>query len=457
MATLLVRGATVLVTMDDDRREIRDGGFYADDGWIVQVDGSDRLPTHADEVIDLTGHVVLPGLVNTHHHLYQTLTRAIPGAQDAGLFDWLRVLYPIWARMTPEDVFVSTQVGLVELALSGCTATADHLYLFPNGIRLEDTLDAAAGVGLRLHASRGSMSLGRSAGGLPPDEVVEDAASILADTARLLESHHDPMPGAMQRIVVAPCSPFSVTPELMVESASLARAHDATLHTHLAETVDEEEYCVDRFGRRPLDYAESLGWLGEDVWFAHGTWIDPDGVNRLAATGTGVAHCPSSNMRLSSGVAPVRAFLDAGVRLGIGVDGSASNDGSHMLGEVRQAMLLARLAAAPAPGRAPGATMTAREVLEVATRGGASVLGREDIGALAPGRAADFFAVRTDRIEYAGAGHDPVAAVVLCAPLQVDETWVHGRPVVSKGRVTTVDVERIVASQHAAARRLVVG
>lgn len=447
----------MLVTMDDDRREIRNGGLYADDGWIVQVDGSDRLPTDADEVIDLTGHVVLPGLINTHHHLYQTLTRAIPGAQDAGLFDWLRALYPIWARMTPEDVFVSTQAGLVELALSGCTATADHLYLFPNGIRLEDALDAAAGVGLRLHASRGSMSLGRSAGGLPPDEVVEDAASILIDTARLLESHHDPTPGAMQRIVVAPCSPFSVTPELMVESASLARAHGATLHTHLAETVDEEEYCLDRFGRRPLDYAESLGWLGEDVWFAHGIWIDGDGVTRLAETGTGVAHCPSSNMRLSSGVAPVRAFLDAGVRVGIGVDGSASNDGSHMLGEVRQAMLLARLAAAPAPGRPPGVTMTAREALEVATRGGASVLGRDDIGVLAPGRAADFFAVRTDRIEYAGAGHDPVAAVVLCAPLQVDETWVQGRPVVSNGRVTTVDVERIVEKQHASARRLVAG
>jgi 8-oxoguanine deaminase len=457
MSTLLVRGATVLATMDADRREIRDGGFFAEDGWIVHVDESDRLPLDADEVVDLTGHVVLPGLINTHHHLYQTLTRAVPGAQDAGLFDWLRTLYPIWARMTPDDVAVSTRTGLVELALSGCTTSSDHLYLFPNGARLDDTFEAAADVGLRLHAGRGSMSLGRSEGGLPPDEVVEDATSILADTARLLESHHDPSPGSMLRIVVAPCSPFSVTPELMVESAELARAHGATLHTHLAETVDEEAFCLERFGRRPVEYAESLGWVGPDVWFAHGVWIDPSEVTRLADTDTGVSHCPTSNMRLSSGVAPVRSFLDAGVRVGIGVDGSASNDGSHMLGEARQAMLLARLAAAPAPGREPGVTMTAREALEMATLGGASVLGRDDVGALAPGRAADFFAVRTDRIEYAGAGHDPVAALVLCAPLQVDETWVHGRPVVRRGTVVTVDVERIVADQQAAARRLVTG
>ncbi len=457
MTTLLVRDAAVLVTMDGERREIAHGGFVARDGWIEAVGVDEELPTTADVVLDLSDHVVLPGLVNTHHHLSQTLTRAVPAAQDAGLFDWLRALYPIWARMTPAHIRLSTQLGLVELARSGCTTASDHLYLFPNGSRLDDEMEAAGHVGLRLHASRGSMSLGESAGGLPPDSVVESTDAILADTQRVIEEFHDPEPGAMTRVVVAPCSPFSVTTDLMAASADLARAHGVTLHTHLAETMDEEDFCVAAFGKRPLDYAESVGWLGPDVWFAHGVWIDGDGVRRMADTGTGVAHCPSSNMRLSSGIAPVRAYRDAGVRTGIGVDGSASNDGSHLLGEARQAMLLARLAAAPAPDRAPGPVMSAREALEIATLGGAAVLGRTDIGSLEPGKAADFCAVRLDRVDYAGALHDPVAALVLCSPVTVDETWVHGRPVITGGEVATIDVERLTTLHNTAAHSLLAG
>jgi len=454
MTTTLIRNATVVVTMDAERREIEGGGLFIRDGWIEQVGATDELPIATDEVVDLRGHVVAPGMVNTHHHLYQTLTRVVPGAQDAGLFDWLKTLYPVWARMTPEHVSVSTQVGLAELALSGCTTSSDHLYLFPNGSRLDDQVEAAQSVGLRFHAARGSMSLGESDGGLPPDSVVEDEATILADTQRVIEAFHDPAPGAMVRVVVAPCSPFSVTTDLMRSSAELARSHGVNLHTHLAETIDEEEFCLETFGLYPLDYAESVGWLGDDVWFAHAVWIDGPGVDRMAATGTGLAHCPSSNMRLSSGIAPVRPFRDAHVRTGLGVDGSASNDGSHMLGEARQAMLLARLAAAPTPTKPPGPVMPAREALEIATLGGASVLGRTDIGSLEAGKAADFFAVSLDRLEFAGAGHDPVAALLLCAPVTVDETWVAGRPVVRQGRLTTLDTGELISRHNRLAAEL---
>ncbi len=454
MTTTLIRNAAVVVTMDPERREIEGGGLFIRDGWIEHVGATDELPTAADEVLDLAGHVVAPGMVNTHHHLYQTLTRVVPGAQDAGLFDWLKTLYPVWARMTPEHVAVSTQVGLAELALSGCTTSSDHLYLFPNGSRLDDQIEAAQSVGLRFHAARGSMSLGESDGGLPPDSVVEDEATILQDTQRVIEAFHDPAPGAMVRVVVAPCSPFSVTTDLMRSSAELARSYGVTLHTHLAETIDEEEFCLETFGLKPLDYAESVGWLGDDVWFAHAVWIDGPGVGRMAATGTGLAHCPSSNMRLSSGIAPVRSYRDAHVRTGLGVDGSASNDGSHMLGEARQAMLLARLAAAPTPTEPPGPVMPAREALEIATLGGASVLGRTDVGSLEVGKAADFFAVSLDRLEFAGARHDPVAALLLCAPVTVDETWVAGRPVVRQGRLTTLDTGELISRHNRYAAEL---
>jgi cytosine/adenosine deaminase-related metal-dependent hydrolase len=455
MSTLLVRNATVIATMDDERSEIIDGAIFARDGWIEQIGHTGDLPSSADEVLDTTNHVVLPGLVNTHHHLYQTLTRAVPAAQDAGLFDWLKTLYPIWARMTASDVFVSAQVGLAELALSGCTTAFDHLYLFPNDARLDDEIEAAATVGIRLHASRGSMSLGESDGGLPPDSVVENEQSILDDTRRLIEAYHDPRQGSMVQIVVAPCSPFSVTSGGMRESAELARQYGVHLHTHLAETVDEHEFCLEMFGLPPLAYAESVNWAGDDVWFAHAVHIDAAGVRWMASTGTGAAHCPSSNMRLASGIAPVRSYLGEGVRLGLGVDGSASNDGSHLLDEARQAMLLSRLAASPTLEGGP--LLTARDALGIATRGGAAVLGRSDIGYLAPGMAADFIAIDLDRIGFAGALHDPVAAVVFCRPPNVDYSFVHGKRIVDGGRLTTLELEPVLERHNKAAARIVGG
>ena len=456
MATLLIRHASVLLTMDPLRRELRDAGLFARDGWIEQVGPTADLPSAADEVLDLHGHLVLPGLVNTHHHLYQTLTRAVPAAQDAGLFLWLKTLYPIWARMQPQDIHTSTMLGLAELALSGCTTASDHLYIFPNGCRLDDEIEAAGKVGLRFHASRGSMSLGESQGGLPPDSVVEQPQAILDDTLRLIETYHDARPGSMLRLVVAPCSPFSVTPELMRESAALARAHHVQLHTHLAETLDEDAFCREQFGHRPLAYAEELDWSGPDVWFAHAVHIDPDEVGRMARAGIGVAHCPTSNMRLASGIAPVRRYRAAGVKVGLGVDGSASNDSSHLLAEARQAMLLSRLATAVAPAidDQPG-LLTARQALELATLGGAQVLGRTDIGSLEPGRCADFVAVNLNRLEYAGGLHDPVAALVFCSPATVDLNYVHGRPVVREGRLVTVDLPPLIEAHNRAARRLV--
>jgi cytosine/adenosine deaminase-related metal-dependent hydrolase len=458
MPTLLVRHATVLVTMDGARREIADGGLFARDGWIEEVGSSGQLPAGGDEVIDLRGHLVLPGLVNTHHHFYQTLTRAIPAAQDADLFTWLRALYPIWARMTPEDVRLSTQVALAELALSGCTTASDHLYLFPNGSRLDDEIEAAAPIGLRLHASRGSMSLGESRGGLPPDSVVETEEAILADCRRVIESYHQAQPGAMVRIVVAPCSPFSVSGELMREAAALARAYHVRLHTHLAETLDEERFCLETFGRRPLAYAEHLDWAGDDTWFAHAVHIDAEEVGRMAASRTGVAHCPSSNMRLASGIAPIRRYRGAGVPVGLGVDGSASNDCSHMLAEARLALLLSRVGGAARPDIDDETSLlTARQALELATLGGAAVLGRDDIGSLEPGKCADFVAIRLDRLEYAGALHDPVAATVLCSPVTVACSYVHGRRVVDEGRLVGVALPLLIEKHNRAAARLARG
>ena len=456
MTTTLIRNATVLVTMDAERREIPDGGLFIRDGWIEQVGRTADLPQQADVHYDLRGHLVLPGLVNTHHHLYQTLTRAVPLAQDAGLFTWLKTLYPMWARLRPEDIRLSTQIGLAELALSGCTTASDHLYLYPNGCRLDDEIEAARAVGLRLHASRGSMSLGESRGGLPPDRVVEPEDFILRDTERLIDAYHDAAPGSMLQIVIAPCSPFSVTPDLMRQAAELARTRGVRLHTHLAETLDEERFCLEQFGRRPLGYAEDLGWSGGDVWFAHAVFMDNEEVRRMGQAGIGVAHCPSSNMRLASGIAPVLRYLTAGVPVGLGVDGSASNDGSHLLGEARQALLISRLGSAMQP-EAGQPLITARQALEMATLGGASVLGRGDIGALAVGKCADLIALRLDRLEYAGALHDPVAASVLCAPVKVDFSFVHGRPVVEQGRLATLELGPVIEAHNRAAHRLVAG
>ncbi len=450
MTTLLIRNAEVLVTLDGQRRELAGGGLFIRDGWIEQVGDSHSLPAEADEVLDLRGHVVFPGLVNTHHHLYQTLTRAVPAAQDANLFQWLTTLYPIWANLTPEAVYVSALTGLAELALSGCTTAFDHLYIYPNGARLDDEIRAAQEIGVRFHASRGSMSLGQSQGGLPPDRVVETEPFILKDTQRLIEQYHDARPGALLRLVVAPCSPFSVTAELMRESAHLARALGVRLHTHLAETLDEEQFCLEKFGHRPVAYMETLDWVGDDVWYAHSVHVNEAEIALYGRTGCGVAHCPSSNMRLGSGIAPVSRYRAAGVKVGLGVDGSASNDGSHMLAEARQAMLLARVLGDPA-------AMTARQALELATLGGAAVLGRDDIGSLVPGKCGDFFAINVNRLAYAGALHDPVAAALFCAPQNVDYTVVHGRVLVREGQLTTLDLGPHVERHNRIARAMVDG
>jgi cytosine/adenosine deaminase-related metal-dependent hydrolase len=461
MSTLLVKHATILVTMDDHRREISDGGLFVRDGFIEQVGLTHELPQVADKVLDLSGYVVLPGLINTHHHFYQTLTRAVPAAQDANLFNWLKTLYPIWGRMNPEDIWISTQTALAELALSGCTTAADHLYIFPNGSRLDDEILAAKETGMRLHAARGSMSLGESKGGLPPDRVVEDEDFILKDSQRLLETYHDPHPGSMVQVMLAPCSPFSVTADLMRQSASLAREYGVRLHTHLAETQDEEVFCVEKFGYRPVGYMDSLNWIGNDVWFAHSVYANQDEINLYAKTGCGVAHCPTSNMRLASGIAPILEMLQAGVKVGLGVDGSASNDGSHLLEEVRQAMMVSRVragllgASLSAPNA--GSLMTARQALEIATRGSAAVLGRDDLGSLEAGKCADFCAIQLERLDYAGGLHDPVAATVFCAPVRVDYTVVAGKTVVEQGEIVTIDLDGLIKKHNQAAYRLLAG
>jgi 8-oxoguanine deaminase len=461
MATLLVRNITLLVTMDDQRREISDGGLFIRDGFIEKIGPVAELPSSADEILNLNGCIVLPGLINTHHHFYQTLTRVVPAAQDANLFNWLKTLYPIWGRLTPQDIWISTQTALAELALSGCTTASDHLYLFPNGSRLDDEILAAREVGLRLHASRGSMSLGESKGGLPPDNVVEDEDFILRDSQRLVETYHDSKPGAMTQVVLAPCSPFSVTTELMRQSASLAREYGVQLHTHLAETQDEEGFCLAKFGYRPVAYMESVDWVGQDVWFAHSVHVNQEEISTYQRTGCGVAHCPTSNMRLASGIAPVWEMLLAGVKVGLGVDGSASNDGSHMLDEARQAMLVSRLKAGLSGASLSGGDtpplMTARQALEIGTRGGAAVLGRTDLGSLEVGKCADFIAIRLDRLEYAGALHDPVSAVLFCAPVRVDYTVVGGKLIVKEGQLATIDLPVLIEKHNQAARRLVAG
>ncbi len=448
MSTLLLKNAHVVLTMDSARREIRDGALYIRDNVIEQVGVTDQLPATADRVIDARDMLVLPGLVNTHHHLYQTLTRAIPAAQDADLFNWLKTLYPIWAELTPDAVYTSALIGLAELVLTGCTTAADHLYLFPNGSKLDDEIRAAQEIGIRFHPTRGSMSLGESKGGLPPDRVCDDEESILRDSRRVIETFHDAKPYSMCRISLAPCSPFSVTPELMRESAHLARSYNVHLHTHLAETRDEEDFCLQKFGYRPVDYAEHLEWLGNDVWFAHSVWVNDEEIKRYGKTGTGIAHCPSSNMRLASGIAPIVKMLNAGVKVGLGVDGSASNDSSHMLAESRQAMLLQRVGGDPR-------ALTARQALELGTLGGAQVLGRDDIGSLEPGKAADFIGINLHQLDFAGALHDPVSAIVFCTPPRVDLSVINGRVVVEHGQLMTLDVIPVIERHNRIAREMV--
>ena len=438
----LIKNADIIVTMDDDARELQNTDILIEDGLIASIG---EVVAAADETIDAAGCVVTPGLVNTHHHLYQTLTRAVPGGQDALLFGWLQTLYPIWSRFGPEEMYVSAQIGLAELALSGCTLTSDHLYLYPNGARLDDTIAAAQDIGLRFHPTRGAMSIGESDGGLPPDALVETEAAILEDCIRVIDTHHDASEGAMVRVGVAPCSPFSVSRDLMRDAALLARDKGVMLHTHLAENDEDIAYSEAQFGCRPGQYAEDLGWTGPDVWHAHCVKLDGQEIDLFARSRTGVAHCPCSNCRLGSGIAPVRAMRDVGVPVGLGVDGSASNDAGNLVAEARQAMLLQRVV--------NGAdAMSAREALYIATRGGAEVLGRADCGQIAVGKRADIAIWDVSGVEAAGSW-DP-AALLLAGPTRVKHLIVEGRQVVRDGHVATLDLPRVIERQNSLARAL---
>ncbi len=447
MTTLLVKHVRKLVTMDEARRELDDGALFIRDGVIEAVGHTGEMPALADEVLDLSDHVVIPGLVNTHHHMYQSLTRVVPASQDATLFEWLKVLYPIWAGMRAEHVYVSALTAMAELILSGCTTSSDHLYIFPNDCRLDDEIQAAQEIGLRFHAMRGSMSLGESKGGLPPDSVVEEEETILRDSQRVIETYHDPARFAMLRVGLAPCSPFSVTPNLMREAAALARSYGVRLHTHLAENQSDIDYSHEVFGMRPGEYVQDVGWVGDDVWHAHCVKLDDRELDLFSQTKTGVAHCPGSNARLASGIAPVRAMVDKKMRVGLGVDGSASNDSGHLLAEARLAMLMQRIGGNPAG-------LTAREALELATLGGAAVLGRDDIGALVPGMAADLAAYDLRQVAFAGALHDPVAALMFCSSVNASYVVINGRVVVRDQHLTTLDLPVLLERHNRLASQL---
>jgi 8-oxoguanine deaminase len=477
MSSTLILRAGCIATQDDAHSELRGASLFLKNGTISRIfkkgDADDEagLQTILDkastsansgneriEVIDAKHHVVIPGMVNTHHHMVQSLTRAIPSVQSAELFSWLKGLYPIWAGLTPEMVRVSTKIAMAELLLSGCTTSSDHLYIYPNGVRLDDSIEAAHAIGMRFLATRGSMSVGESAGGLPPDRVVEGEPFILKESQRLIETHHDASHGAMTQVALAPCSPFSVSTDLMRESAKLARSYGVRLHTHLAENDHDVAYSLEKFNRTPAQYAEDLGWVGSDVWHAHCVKLDDVGISLFAATRTGIAHCPCSNMRLASGILPLRKMLDAGVPIGLGVDGSASNDAAHMLNEARQAMLLARVGRALEPfGCDAGPSeMTPRDALRLATRGGAEVLGRShDIGQIKEGYCADLAMYRTDTLAMAGgAVHDPVGALLLCASGNADYTLVNGRVVVREGQIATLEIEPLIEMHNSLALEL---
>jgi 8-oxoguanine deaminase len=448
--TLLLKNALVLATMDDARREIADGAVLVRDAEIIAVGTTaDVMAAHPgpyDAIIDLSGHVLLPGLVNTHHHMFQSLTRATPAGQDAELFGWLTAHYPIWANITPEMFHVSAVTAMSELVLSGCTTSSDHQYLYVNGATLEEAIHAAARVGIRFHAARGAMTVGVSKGGLPPDAIIEEEGAVLTEMQRLIERWHDTSRFAMLRVVLAPCSPFTVSDDLMRESAILARQHGVSLHTHLAENDNDIAYSLEVYGKSPAQYVEDLDWVGPDVWHAHCVKLDDTAIKLFGRTGTGVAHCPCSNMRLASGIAPIRQMRAEGVAVGLGVDGSASADSGHMLGEARQAMLLARVGFGPQ-------AMTARQALELATRGGAKVLNRDDIGQIAPGFAADMVAFDVRGLDFAGAQADPL---VFCTPAKAALSIINGKVVVREGQLVTIDLPRQVEAHNAASRLLMV-
>lgn len=449
MATLLLKNIHTLATMDNNQRELSHASIYIRDNVIVAIGRLDEMPSlTADTVVDLSNHVVLPGFINTHHHMYQSLTRVL--AQDNELFDWLKTLYPIWAGLKSDHIYISAKLAMAELILSGCTTSSDHLYIFPNDVRLEDEIRAAEDIGIRFHAARGGMSLGESQGGLPPDNVVEDEQAILKDTQRVIETYHDASLHSMLQIVVAPCSPFSVTVDLMRESAKLARAYGVNLHTHLAENERDIDFSLATFNQRPGEYAESVGWVGDDVWHAHCVKLNHDEIQLFGHTGTGVCHCPSSNMRLASGIAPIRTMLDHHVKVGLGVDGSASNDAGHLLNEARQAMLLQRVSGNPAG-------LSAREALQLATIGSASVLGRDDIGVIAEGMAADIIAYRLDTVGMAGTLHDPVAGILFGQSPTVDLSIINGKVVVEDGQILTVDLPVLIENHNKLSMKLING
>jgi cytosine/adenosine deaminase-related metal-dependent hydrolase len=463
MPTLLVKNIEHLATFDDARREIKDGALLVRDNVITQVGTTAELAgADADRVLDLSGHIVMPGMVNTHHHMYQNLTRVM--VQDDDLFVWLTTLYPIWAELDDEAIHASARVAMAELIQSGCTTSSDHLYVLPNNCRLDSEILAAQEIGMRFHAARGAMSRGQSQGGLPPDSCVEQEDAILKDAERLIHQYHDPSRHAMSRIILAPCSPFSVTPGLMKEAAQLARSHKGVhLHSHLAEDLDEETYCDRVYGMRSVDFAASVGWLGPDVWFAHAIFLNDREISLFAETGTGMVHCPSANMRCGQGIAKIRQMIDAGVRVGLGVDGSASNDTSNMFLEARLAQLLQRVAPTRYLSEAPGGrggfggspkALSAREALDMATRGGASLLGRDDIGYLAPGMSADFIAIKLNQLGLSGTQRDPLAALVMCGPFQVDYSFINGCEVIGRGEFTGLDIEDVLVRHQRVMARI---
>ncbi|MBR0557986.1 8-oxoguanine deaminase [Ciceribacter sp. L1K23] len=463
MGTLLVRNIAHLATFDDGARELENGAILIRDNVIEAVGTTAEFErTEADEVLDLSGHIVMPGMVNIHHHMYQNLTRVM--VQDDELLVWLKTLYPIWSNLDDDAIGVSARMAMAELIASGCTTSSDHLYILPNNCTLDATIDAAADLGLRFHAARGAMSRGQSQGGLPPDNCVEKEEDILKDAERLISAYHDNSRHSMSRIILAPCSPFSVTPGLMKDAAALARSHGGVhLHSHLAEDLFEEVYCHDIYKMRPVDFAESVGWLGSDVWFAHSIFMTSEEIDLFASTGTGAAHCPSANMRCGQGIAKIREMLDKGVPVGLGVDGSASNDTSNMFMEARLAMMLQRVAPNKYLSETPGgrggfggtpSALSAREALTMATRGGANILGRDDIGYLAPGMSADFIAVKLKQLGLSGTQRDPLAALVMCGPFKVDYSFINGRKIIDKGEFVSLDVERLLDRHEAVMHRI---
>lgn len=432
---LLIAHADVVVTMDADRREIRGGWVAITNGFVTSIGGPGSEP-EASRVVAANGCVVTPGFINTHHHIYQNLTRSFAPALAGNLFHWLRTLYPVWSRLDEEAAYVSAWIGLCELALGGCTTTTDHLYVHPKGAGdlISAEITAAKELGFRFHPTRGSMSLSEKDGGLPPDSVVQSDDDILADSERLVGLHHDPSPGSMVQIALAPCSPFSVSPELMIETARLAERLDVRLHTHVAEDRDEDAFCQEMFGRRPIEHLEHVGWGSDRTWVAHCIYPSDEEIQRLGQWGTGVAHCPSSNQLICGGIAPVRELRDAGVPVGLGCDGSASTDHASLWLEARGALLLARTRGGPE-------AMLSREALEIATLGGAACLGRDDIGALAPGMAGDLVVWPTNGIAFAGALSDPVEALLRCGPIAAKHTVINGKFLVDNGELTPNGVD----------------